>query len=87
MSPAVKLLNVVVAEGLGRSDADLYTPREHACGLTPTDREAAAGLEAVGLVATKGTVRAWRRGFREHGRFLVAAACVGAVDYASGGVQ
>lgn len=81
---------------LGATDADLYTPAEHAIGAVRhpgghtspvlTFRDVQSALRGAGVRVTPSTVRDYLRGFGEHGRFLVAAARVGAVDYATGAV-
>ena len=71
---------------LGLTDSDLYTPAEHkAVKLTLSDVSRA--LASAGLPRSLTNIRQYLAGFADHGRFLVAAARMGAVDYATGGVQ
>jgi len=83
---------------VGCSDADLFTPAEHAIGsirhpgtgeTSPilSLRTVSSALTDAGLRVTVSNVRDYLRGFGEHGRFLVAAARMGAVCYATGCVQ
>lgn len=70
---------------IGLTDSDLYAPEEHkTVRLTLSDVSRA--LRSAGLRVTVTNVRDYLRGFAEHGRFLVAAARMGAVDAATGAV-
>ena len=70
---------------IGLTDSDLYTPAEHtAVKLTLSDVSRA--LASAGLPRSLTNIRQYLAGFADHGRFLVAAAKVGAVDYSSGAV-
>lgn len=78
---------------VGLTDADLFTPAEHELtvpnGGRPiiTIRDIGRALGAAGLPRTLSNIRDYLRGFGDHGAFLVAASKMGAVDYATGGVQ
>lgn len=70
---------------VGLTDSDLYTPAEHA-SVKLTLRDVSRALSSAGLPRTLTNIREYLRGFGEHGRFLVAASKIGAVDYTSGAV-
>lgn len=77
----------------GLSDGDMFAPSEHELGRTfdgapiLTMAGVRAALHSFGLRHTVHNALDYMRGFGEHGRFLVAASKMGAVDYATGGVQ
>lgn len=70
---------------IGLTDSDLYTPAEHkAVKLTLSDVSRA--LASAGLPRSLTNIRQYLAGFADHGRFLVAAARMGAVDSLTGAV-
>ena len=77
----------------GLSDGDMFAPSEHATGCTfdgapiLTMSSVRTALHSFGLRHTVRNALDYMRGFGEHGRFLVAAARMGAVDSLTGAVQ
>lgn len=77
----------------GLTDGDIFAPSEHERGVTfdghpvLTIAGVRSALHSYGLRHTVRNALDYMRGFGEHGRFLVAASKMGAVDYATGGVQ
>lgn len=70
---------------IGLTDSDLYAPEEHAA-VRLTLSDVARALSSAGLPRTITNIRQYLAGFADHGRFLVAAARVGAVDAMTGAV-
>ena len=70
---------------IGLTDSDLSAPEEHA-SVRLTLSDVARALSSAGLPRTLTNIRQYLAGFADHGRFLVAASKVGAVDYSSGAV-
>ena len=70
---------------IGLTDSDLYTPAEHAA-VKLTLSDVARALSSAGLPRSLTNIRQYLAGFADHGRFLVAAARVGAVDAMTGAV-
>lgn len=71
---------------LGRSDADVFSPAELVNLGAPSLDTAIYLCARAGYGDSERIGRAYLAGWREHTRFLVAAAAVGAVSYASGDV-
>lgn len=70
---------------IGLTDSDLYAPEEHA-SVKLTLSDVGRALTSAGLPRSLTNIRQYLAGFADHGRFLVAAARVGAVDAMTGAV-